>query len=179
MTLPKFRYHPDPIASGSIVSSTDPCRRCGEARGYAYAGPVYAEAELENQLCPWCIADGSAHREFDAQFVDAETFGEAIPAAVIGEVTTRTPGYNGWQQEQWPTCCGDATAFIGPFGLEELRKRDYQLEGLLLPHIVHTMEISGGAATRLLNSLNLERGPTVYLFRCLKCEAARFHIDGP
>jgi uncharacterized protein CbrC (UPF0167 family) len=116
MTLPKFRYHPDPIASGSIVGSNEPCRGCGNARGYVYAGPIYSEAERDEQLCPWCIADGSAHGEFHALFADAERFGEGIPA---------------------------------------------------------------GAATRVLNALSRERGPTVYLFRWLTCEAACFHIDGP
>jgi len=61
MDLPVFRYHPDPIASGSVVASAAECVCCGEARGFIYTGPAYCEAELEEALCPWCIADGSAH----------------------------------------------------------------------------------------------------------------------
>jgi hypothetical protein len=42
--LPSFRYHPDPVATGSIEPSDAVCRCCGRARGYIYAGPVCAEA---------------------------------------------------------------------------------------------------------------------------------------
>ena len=47
------------------------CVCCGERRGYIYAGPVYSERELSDSLCPWCIADGSAHSRFGAEFTDA------------------------------------------------------------------------------------------------------------
>ena len=179
MVLPSFRYHPDPITSGSIVPSEDGCRCCGKPRGFLYTGPVYADDEIVDEICPWCIADGSAHRRFDATFVDPAVFSDDVPAPVVDLISQQTPGYNAWQSEEWPSCCGDATAFIAPFGIAELRAYDYRLEGLLMPYIVHTMGVSGGAATRLLNSLDRERGPTVYLFRCLACEAPRFHIDFP
>ena len=68
--LPTFRYHPEPLTSGSIVSSDLTCQCCGRARGYIYTGPVYAEEELNEALCPWCIADGSAAGRFQANFVD-------------------------------------------------------------------------------------------------------------
>jgi len=67
---PVFRYHPNPIASGSIVASGAQCVRCEQRRGFIYAGPSYCEVELDVALCPWCIADGSAHEKFDASFVD-------------------------------------------------------------------------------------------------------------
>jgi uncharacterized protein CbrC (UPF0167 family) len=179
MSLPSFRYHPNPTESGSIVSSAAECRSCGGSRGHIYIGPVYSEEDLADAICPWCIADGSAHRKFDAVFVDAEAFADAVPEAVVAEVTERTPGYSSWQSEVWPTCCGDATAFIMPAGISELRARDRSLEGFALNHIIYNMEISGGAATRLLQSLNRESGPTAYLFECLHCRQHHFHIDHP
>ena len=179
MSLPAFKYHPDPLSSGSVVPSPGSCSCCGKARGHVYAGPVYADIELEDALCPWCIADGSAHRRFDALFVDSEAFPDGVPSSSVELISQQTPGFNAWQGEHWPACCGDATAFIGPFGITELRARDYRLESLLMPHIVHTMGVSGSAATRLLSSLNREHGPTAYLFRCLVCDADRFHIDSP
>lgn len=60
MSLPAFRYHPDPLATGSVIRSDARCVCCGDARGYVYAGPVYAVDEYENCLCPRCIADDSA-----------------------------------------------------------------------------------------------------------------------
>ncbi|WP_264169817.1 CbrC family protein [Burkholderia cepacia] len=42
MSLPAFRYHPDPLATGSVIRSDARCVCCGDARGYVYAGPVHA-----------------------------------------------------------------------------------------------------------------------------------------
>jgi uncharacterized protein CbrC (UPF0167 family) len=53
------------------------------------------------------------------------------------------------------------------------------MEGEIVMHVVHDMGISGGAATRLVQSLHKDRGPTVHVFRCLTCTRTLFHIDGP
>ena len=155
------------------------CRRCGQRRGYAYTGPVYSEADLDEALCPWCIAAGSAHREFGASFVDGKAFGLDVPESVVAEISERTPGYRTWQRQEWPACCNDATGFVEPAGAAEIRKNYRELEGSVLSHIVYNMRVSGGAATRLFGSLNRETGPTVYLFRCLGCAEYQFHIDRP
>lgn len=177
--LPTFRYHADPLRSGSVVEASGACRCCGRRRGYLYAGPVYAEDDLDDALCPWCIADGSAHRKFDATFVDSEAFADGTPDAAMAEITERTPGYSAWQSEAWPACCGDATTFVMPAGIAEIRERDYELEGAIMRHIVQEMGISGSAATRLLDGLHRDHGPTVYVFRCLHCGRHHFHIDRP
>jgi uncharacterized protein len=176
MTLPAFRYHPDPVKSGSVIASDKSCRVCGENRGYIYTGPVYSEEELDEEICPWCIADGSAHDEFDATFVDDLAFSDDLPIAVAEEITERTPGFNSWQPEQWPCCCGDGTAFLQPAGIKELRQ-EQELEGIAMGYIVHEMGISGGAARRLLDSLDRDKGPTAYLFRCLQCNRHHLYID--
>ncbi|WP_412524086.1 CbrC family protein [Burkholderia sp. S-53] len=41
-SLPAFRYHPDPLATGSVIRSDARCVCCGDARGYVCAGPVHA-----------------------------------------------------------------------------------------------------------------------------------------
>jgi uncharacterized protein len=176
MNLPLFRYHPDPIASRSVSPSDTKCRCCRQSRGFIYTGPVYAEKDLDDSLCPWCIADGSAHRKFDATFVDSEAF-DGIPESTIDEVSQRTPGFNSWQSEQWPVCCGDATAFVSPAGIQDIRRDHRELEGAVLSHIIYDMSISGGAATRLLQSLDRDKGPTAFLFRCLHCERHHVYVD--
>jgi len=148
------------------------------ARGFVYAMAPYCEADdLEEAICPWCIADGAANKKFDAEFVDAATFSDSLPPNIIEEVSQRTPGYASWQQEVWPECCGDATAFLGPTGIAEIRAGRYELEGMLMGYVVHELGISGGAAVRLVNSLDKDRGPTAYIFECLHCQTPRFHID--
>src|SRR5690606_1019313 len=88
MDLPVFKYHPDPIGTGSIVESDTECACCGRARGYVYAGPVYSEEEYNECICPWCISDGSAHEKLDASFTDEDGVGgngdwDQVPAEVV------------------------------------------------------------------------------------------------
>ena len=123
--LPRFRYHADPVGTGSIVSADRSCVCCGGKRGYVYKGPVFAEAELHGRLRRWCISDGRAHEKLKASFVDEEGVGGygvwvQVPRSVVEEVAFRTPSFAGWQQERWFTCCNDAAVFLGPAGPAEL-----------------------------------------------------------
>ena len=171
MTLPVFRYHPDPIDTGSIVPSDAVCRSCGRPRGYIYPGAPYAEEDLEGAICPWCIADGSAARRFGAEFTDAAGVGgygrwDAVPPPVAEEVSERTPGFTGWQQEQWWTHCGDAAAFLGLAGRAELESR--------WPEAIAAVREEAGYHDEqewqdYFRALERARGPTAYVFRCLHC----------
>ncbi len=113
--LPVFRYHPDPVATGSVEQTSGECSVCGEDRGYLYVGPVYTEDDVtDGSLCPWCIADGRAASTFDAAFTDIGEYGpDDAPQSVLDEVSRRTPGFNAWQQDHWLYHCGDACAFVG------------------------------------------------------------------
>ena len=114
MELPDFPYHPDPRASGAVVESDARCPACGRARGYVYTGPVFAVEELARQLCPWCIADGTAAEPFDAEFTDVGSHvPEDVPHWVLEQIARRTPGFSAWQQEHWLYHCGDGAAFEG------------------------------------------------------------------
>lgn len=117
MELPKFKYHPNPFSTGAFEDSDATCRCCGEARGCIYAGSVYAVEDMEYCICPWCIADGSAHEKFDCEFTDSAGVGaredwDDVPMKVIEEVAHRTPGFTGIQEEMWWTHCGDAAQFL-------------------------------------------------------------------
>jgi uncharacterized protein CbrC (UPF0167 family) len=111
-----------------VVPSGSACRSCGHVRGFIYQGPFYAEEELADALCPWCIADRSAAEKFDTEFGDPAGVGgygdwDVVPSAVVTEVTRRTPGFSGWQHERWWTHCADAGEFLGPAGGRELKER--------------------------------------------------------
>lgn len=165
--LPTFRYHPDPIGSRSFVLSPGRCPYCGVDRTYIYAGPIYAIEELDPP-CPRCIADGSFAARFDATFSDDYPL-SALAAEIIDEVTHRTPGYAGWQQEQWMTHCDDAAAFVGPVGYEELASHPQALELLR----------SEEGSDDWLQALSRDGSPTGYLFRCRHCgaELANWDVD--
>ena len=169
-TLPTFRYHPDPIDSGSIVPSNATCRSCGKAPGYIYTGPVYALDELDDSICPWCIADGSAAARFDAEFVDGSAVGgygnwESVSPEVVEEISRRTPGFSGWQQERWWTHCGDAAEFLGVAGRSELQER--------WPGAIEAIraeaELPGDDWDDYFAALSVDNGPTAYVFRCRHC----------
>lgn len=171
MNLPTFKYHPDPIATGSIEESDAECVCCEKQRGYIYTGPVFSVEELAKSICPWCIADGSAHSKFDAEFTDSAGVGgysnpPVVPNSVIEEVAFRTPGFSGWQQEHWVACCGDAAAFVGRAGFKELEQH--------WPDAIASIQkdcgmIEGADWQNYLRALNKDGSPTAYVFRCLHC----------
>ncbi|MEJ1968099.1 MAG: CbrC family protein [Rhizomicrobium sp.] len=179
MDLPHFAYHPDPLASGSVKPSDAACRRCGQARGFLYVGTPYCLEELTEAICPWCIADGSAHRTFDAEFTDEMSLAAGVPRAAVEEVAWRTPGFSSWQPEQWLACCGDAAAFLEPAGHAELQERYPALEGTLIAYIMQQMGITGAAAHLLYRSLDRDNGPTAYVFQCRRCDNRPAYIDAP
>lgn len=171
MTLPTFKYHPDPLATGSIIQSGTVCRCCGEARGYIYTGPVYAIKEYHDYICPWCIADGSAHERLGVFFSDEVGVGgggiwDEVSEEVVEEVAYRTPGFSGWQQEQWWTHCGDAAQFLGRAGKKELE--------VFGPEAITAIRDSTGLSDglewdRFFAALDKDGSPTAYIFRCSKC----------
>ena len=171
MDLPNFKYHPDPIATGSIIPSEVECKCCDERRGFVYVGPIFSVEELSECICPWCIADGSAHEKFDAEFTDASGIGgysqpAVIPKAAVEEVAFRTPGFSGWQQEHWMTCCGDAAAFVGRAGRAELEHE--------WPDAVASIQQEYGGDDgedwqSYWSALDKNGSPSAYVFRCLHC----------
>ncbi len=163
--LPEFRYHPDPVGTGSVEPSDAACECCGQARGHRYTGPTYAVDVVED-LCPWCIADGSAAERFDATFTDLD--GD-VPPEVLDVVARRTPAFSTWQQGQWLCHCGDACAFLGPVG-------HHALEGLpaeAAEAVVAWARSEGGmdeaAAASFAAALHRDGDASAYLFRCLHC----------
>ena len=177
--FPRFRYHPDPIATGSVVPSDATCALCSEARGYIYTGPVHCEEEHEAHLCPWCIADGTAFEMLGAEFTDSEGVGgfgawDAVPGSVIDEIAFRTPGFNGWQQERWFACCGDGAEFLGPMGAKEL--------AALGPAAIEAIRTGmgwerGRKWEEHLRALDRHGEPTAYLFRCISCRCYGGYSD--
>ncbi|MCC2671306.1 MAG: hypothetical protein K0Q72_3777 [Armatimonadetes bacterium] len=170
MEQPVFKYHPDPLASGSIIAAAAPCKCCGEARGYLYQGPVYAREELSNSLCPWCIADGSAHARFGATFTDDAGIGgygdwDPVSDVVVQEVARRTPGFSAWQQERWWTHCWDAAAYLGSAGKAEIAAFGPEL----LAALQEECGLEGEEWDYYLNAMSREGSPTAYVFRCLRC----------
>lgn len=141
-----------------------------------YVGPVFAEEELENELCPWCIADGSAADKYDAQFTDARwRVPDDVPAEVTEIVLRRTPGFTGWQQERWLHHCGDGAEFHGRIGAKELSALPDAHRSL----VADTAEYGWSAdqLAKFLERLDPNDGATAYLFRCRHCRTHLAYAD--
>jgi uncharacterized protein CbrC (UPF0167 family) len=170
MELPKFKYHPDPVSTGSIVESEAECACCGKARGYVNCVLVFADKEYDNCICPWCIADGSAHEKLGVTFIDEDAVGgygdwDNVPKKVIAEITQRTPAFNAWQSEQWWTHCGDAAQFLGLAGRKELEAFGPDA----VAGIKANSDLEDAEWDDMYAGLSKDGSPTAYLFRCSKC----------
>ena len=173
--LPIFTYHPDPLETGSVEASEARCVCCGRERGYIYTASVYATDKLRNQLCPWCIADGSAAERFGAKYSDDQSLIQAgIPEAVIEEITQRTPGYHSWQGEEWKCCCGDACEFHGQPDHHHLLRLDPSALEQFLSLTAWTPE----QWTDFVSDVYQPGGsPAIYHFVCRNCNKPKYGWD--
>jgi uncharacterized protein CbrC (UPF0167 family) len=169
MNLPEFKYNPNAYSLKIIKKKKGKCECCEKDNGYLYEGPFFCEDDVED-ICPWCIKDGSAAKKFEGEFQDSESIEEVKNPAAIEEVIHKTPGYPGMQQEVWLAHCNDLCAFIGyakPSNikpildelLDDIDNSDYAMAEEELYECLQNEEISG------------------YLFKCLHCGTHRIHLD--
>jgi len=145
-----------------VVLVDNPCPVCQRKRGYSYVGPFYSEGEVHG-ICPWCIKDGSAARAFGGEFQDSAACEPVSSSEALDELLHRTPGYNGWQQEQWLSHCGDFCAYLGSVGYEDISE--------------FAEDLAADVPLEMMERLSKERSPTGYLFRCLTCGKSRLAWD--
>ena len=167
-TLPEFRYHPDPVATGSVIESAEACERCGQARGYLYKGPIFAEEKITS-LCPWCIADGSAAEELDVSFTTLylHELPEGVPIDVVREVSRRTPGFTAWQEADWLFHCSDAAEYLGRVGYEDVAD---------MPEVIQSLT-DGFLNEESVTFIRADGDLTGYLFRCRHCGVKLAYAD--
>ena len=174
MELPAFRYHPDPIATGSVKRRAGTCICCEKRVEHFYVASTYSPADVREKLCPRCIHDGSAHRKFDVLFSDPSPLADnGIPNRTIEAVTQRTPGYISWQQEIWLSHCGDACAFLGDATPETVA----QLNDDEMSQLNSDFGVDRSWLTELLAHYEPGGQPAIYHFQCLKCGRNLFGID--
>lgn len=114
--LPQFPYHRDPLASGSLRETDESCECCGLSRGVLYRGVIYTASKITN-LCPWCIADGSATDRFETSFFDADFCGDSgeavtLPQEFYRAVFDRTIGFATFNPFGWWVHCGEPAEYV-------------------------------------------------------------------
>ncbi len=178
-SLPTFKYYPDPLADGIVKAEPDkPCLGCNRIRGWIYTGPFYTEKDfiLDESLCPWCIADGTAARKFSATFNDAGMM-EDVSQAIMEEIEQRTPGFHTWQDNGWLVCCHDVAAFLGVAGSAELQKNFPKAIPAVKKHLREDYDLSGDDLQEFFDSLTKDDQPTAYVFQCLHCQRYLAYVD--
>ena len=171
--FPRFTYHPDPVATGAVRSSNATCLCCGRARGFVYNGSPYAPRDdLYDVVCPWCIADGSAAKKYQAEFVQASE--DELPPAIHRRLFERTPGYESWQGEFWLCHHDDACEFHGDATRADLNALTGPEEALFLqenPFIEDWWPDMKANHDPNASSIG------VYKFRCRHCGLTRLGVD--
>ena len=171
--LPDFKYHPDPIKTGVIEQEKTLCPVCNQEREYVYTGPFYNHQKAKG-ICPWCIKDGSAAKKYDGDFQDIAGCEDVEKQEYIDELIHRTPGYRAFQQERWPSHCGDFCAFIGCVGWDEIK--DIQ-DDSLKEEIESIKQNWGQTQEEFESSLKYRGSHQGYLFKCIHCGKYRLLDD--
>lgn len=94
--IPHFKYHLDPLKTGSAEKREFICACCQQSSHYAYTGTQISIQDPEKALCFVCIKNGSAAQKFDLKFTWFRTDSDRVDPAEIEELENRTPGYCGW-----------------------------------------------------------------------------------
>lgn len=178
--IPAFRYHGAPLGPGMIEPSDGVCASCGHSRGFGYSGSIYGDNPDElGDICPWCIADGSAAYKLRISFNHEHHLPDKVqlPEAVTDELFHRTPGFPSWQDRIWVCHCNDACRFLGDLSVEEARGPDWNaVERLMKTYGTRTFEPSRWLE---LAQHYQVADPSIFKFVCCHCNAVFYQIDAP
>ncbi len=193
--FPTFTYYPDPIGGGAFHETQDPCPCCGEVRGWGYVFGPYCPGESPENLCPWCIADGSASEKYGTDGHKADFTGDlfeirrdddgritevlnpfitdlTVPQEQWEELSCRTPRFLTWQEPQWLACCSTPAQYLGqPTGAELKALDDLDVPGGVLDSLRATSHwgADGTPVEARVDHVGPDASEVVYLFRCSGC----------
>ncbi len=129
-----------------------------------YVGPIYVVEDII-EVCPWCVADGSAAAKWDASFNVIQGVPGSVPDSVVLEIKARTPGFETWEENHWLYAGSDAMVFLGEvMGREVLDEDDTsKVEACLkaLQELNWTPEES----RKVLRAVTIAGQPAIYLFQ--------------
>lgn len=176
MNLPYFKYHPDPLKTGLVKNKTFQCICCDQEKNYLYVGPAHSlRADIEDKICVWCLANGSAAKKFDAEFAGELDNVTNINPLAMKEFAERTPGYICWQDPLWLTHCDDICEFHGDFSKQELLER---FDGLKI-YAIESLRCNEDQAREIISYYDPEGNinPAFYKFVSRKCNKILLHCD--
>ncbi|MEM7755304.1 MAG: CbrC family protein [Planctomycetota bacterium] len=165
-SLPKFKYFEDPYSDGyqrQFEESDGVCACCRQVRGYRYMQSPYGK-HVDGEICPWCIADGSAAAKLGVEFVDAASCRDEVTTGE-DELAQRTPAFVSWQGEAWRAHCGEPCCFVGDGSPAKVRELQDEISDVL-DEIAEFQELTREQVIDMVHP----PGPfNIYLFRCVRC----------
>lgn len=174
-TLPDFPYDADPLADGRFEERVITCEVCGQRRGWAYVGGMYA-VEKPSQLCPWCAADGYAAAKYQGHFQDVDFPGDPSEES-RNAVLTRTPSVVLWNPILWPDHCGECCTYMGTLSPAEQAEITAQ-ESVQREAAELARSISSSWAAQVVLECADQGTLTLHLFQCARCGTYRLSLDG-
>ena len=159
--LPTFRYHPDPLATGSFKEGEPKtCPSCGEDHTIYYALRPYCVEEIRH-LCPTCISTGRAAQKFEAEFIQDADWQGVMDKEKDQLLFCQTPGYSS---------CQDYCAYMGTVGTRELEEMG------IAEQVLEEYE-ARDEFQDVAEYLVKDGDMCGYLFRCLHCEQYHLWVD--
>jgi uncharacterized protein len=174
--LPSFPLFPNPLREDILALTSDSCDICRQSRGIRYTGPRYSTETDDLNICPWCIADGSAAAR-DITFNDATIYPylDSTPQMSPEDramVTGRTPGFTTWQGNHWLMHCGRACIYLG-----EARSGDLQDRwAAATPSLFEDENRSQEEIDDIVASIG-HGHCCAYIFQCQVCRVLRGYWD--
>lgn len=165
--LPFFKYNPNVYESSVAFHKEGVCQCCGKTVS-VYTNAMYTPEDI-NCICFDCVADGSAAKKFQGEFIqDVEK--KVSDESKTEELFYRTPGYDSWQGEYWLTCCDDYCQYIGDVGGKELDEMDIGNDVILECEEKRGFKIDK-------NDIEKCGSLSGYLFKCLHCGKYHLWVD--
>ena len=176
--LPFFSYYRDPMATGSFRTSSVSCVACGRARGVIYVGSVFGDRaeEVDESICPWCLADGSAAERFGVSFASDEDAPSDVAAAVREELSRRTPCFIGFQSPQWLFHCSDAAVYDKTVGYDGLVATPADLAAVRAAEAGASWS-DPSDLDAFVQALEADGSPTAHMFTCRHCGVRLAYSD--
>lgn len=169
---------PDTVVAGSFIKSDAVCICRNIVRSYVYGRMPYCPGDHSEKICPWCIADGSAARFLDCEFVAIEGINgdgkdwDDVSDEIKEEISKRTPGFPILQGDQWYTHCGDAAVFLGYIHKDGLIDRGQKVTREFIECLDKETyeEFLEWGGIELLDMIEGECGEAQgYFFKCIHC----------
>jgi uncharacterized protein CbrC (UPF0167 family) len=169
--LPTFRFFPSAFAAGRFSRTDELCSGCAKARGWLYEGVVYATDLDDAKFCPWCIAGGRV-AALGGTFNDLER-----PADGQLEVEACTPGFDSWQDQQWPVHHDLPCTFVAVVGFDDLRHLGDAAVLAMKTEVRSWGGWTDEAISAFVGRLTVSGQPTGYIWRCENCGAYTCRAD--